>query len=82
MYIFFYNHKLILSHQLFLFCLLILLLSIVNGSPKAYLPIYHYLFTTYSTKFNKDISNSNNELYGKSDMRFMEAVYKVRLNLL
>ncbi|CAL1536844.1 unnamed protein product [Lymnaea stagnalis] len=51
--------------------------GLVNGSPKAYLGIYHYLFTQYSTNFNTDITNSNNELYGKSDMRFMEAVYKI-----
>ncbi|XP_059152992.1 centrosomal protein of 44 kDa-like [Physella acuta] len=51
--------------------------GLVSGSPKTYLSIYHYLFTSYSTKFNKDIANSNNELYGKSDMRFMEAVYKI-----
>ncbi|RUS72808.1 hypothetical protein EGW08_019432 [Elysia chlorotica] len=51
--------------------------QIVSGSPQAYLPIYNYLFTTYSAKFNADIVNSNNELYGKSDMRFMEAVYKI-----
>ncbi|XP_005097170.1 uncharacterized protein LOC101850644 [Aplysia californica] len=51
--------------------------GLVSGLPKTYLPFYHYLFTTYSTKLNKDISNSNNELYGKSDMRFMEAVYKI-----
>ncbi|KAH9492636.1 Centrosomal protein of 44 kDa [Bulinus truncatus] len=51
--------------------------GLVKGIPKAYLAIYHYLFTSYSTKLNKDIVNSNNELYGKSDMRFMEAVYKI-----
>ncbi|GFS13784.1 centrosomal protein of 44 kDa-like [Elysia marginata] len=51
--------------------------QIVSGSPKAYLPIYNFLFTSYNSKFNEDIVNSNNELYGKSDMRFMEAVYKI-----
>ncbi|XP_013092491.2 centrosomal protein of 44 kDa-like [Biomphalaria glabrata] len=51
--------------------------GLLKGSPKTYLAIYHYLFTSYSTKLNKDIVNSNNELYGKSDMRFMEAVYKI-----
>ncbi|GFN91555.1 centrosomal protein of 44 kda-like [Plakobranchus ocellatus] len=50
---------------------------VVSGSPKAYLPIYNYLFTSYNTRLNADIVNSNNELYGKSDMRFMEAVYKI-----
>ncbi|CAG5129372.1 unnamed protein product [Candidula unifasciata] len=50
--------------------------SLARGSPQAYLAIYHYLFTSYSTELNSDIASSNNELYGKSDMRFMEAVYK------
>ncbi|BFZ15023.1 hypothetical protein BsWGS_18062 [Bradybaena similaris] len=51
--------------------------GLVRGSPQTYLAIYHYLFTSYNTELNSDIANSNNELYGKSDMRFMEAVYKI-----
>ncbi|CAG2213874.1 CEP44 [Mytilus edulis] len=47
-----------------------------QGTPTAFLPIYHYLFTSYSHAIAEMISSSDTELYGKTDFRFIEAVYK------
>jgi centrosomal protein CEP44 len=48
-----------------------------QGTPTAFLPIYHYLFTNYSHAIAEMISSSDTELFGKTDFRFIEAVYKV-----
>jgi len=51
---------------------------LTEGSPKPYLPIYHYAFTSYSPALTEMILGKDIELYGKSDSRFIEAIYKVR----
>lgn len=48
-----------------------------QGTPTAFLPIYHYLFTSYSHAIAEMISSSDTELFGKTDFRFIEAVYKI-----
>ncbi|XP_063415603.1 uncharacterized protein LOC134697326 [Mytilus trossulus] len=48
-----------------------------QGTPTAFLPIYHYLFTSYSHAIAEMVSSSDTELYGKTDFRFIEAVYKL-----
>ena len=51
--------------------------SLAEGSATAYLPVYHYAFTSYSPALAEQILGKDIELYGKSDTRFMESVYKV-----
>ncbi|XP_060064377.1 uncharacterized protein LOC132544744 [Ylistrum balloti] len=51
------------------------------GKPTAFLPIYHYAFTSYSHALAQLISASDAELYGKTDFRFIEAVYKILRDL-
>lgn len=51
--------------------------SLAEGQPTAYLPIYHYAFTNYSQPIAQLIFDKGIELFGKSDARFMEAVYKI-----
>ncbi|KAL4223091.1 Centrosomal protein of 44 kDa [Mactra antiquata] len=51
--------------------------GLAEGLPTAYLPIYHYVFTVFSPSVTKIILDKGIELYGKSDARFMEAVYKI-----
>jgi centrosomal protein CEP44 len=51
--------------------------SISKGVVAAFLPIYHYIFLQYSHNFAEEISNNNIELSGKTDLRFVEAMYKV-----
>ncbi|ESP03767.1 hypothetical protein LOTGIDRAFT_110175 [Lottia gigantea] len=48
-----------------------------KGVPTAFLPIYHYAFTQYSSAVAAKIAEMDIELFGKSDLRFMEAVYKI-----
>ncbi|XP_060602091.1 uncharacterized protein LOC132755267 isoform X2 [Ruditapes philippinarum] len=50
---------------------------LAEGQPAAYLPIYHYAFTNYSQPLAQLILDKGIELFGKSDARFMEAVYKI-----
>lgn len=46
--------------------------------PQAYLPLYHYAFSTYSPVFADEIIHLlDDTLYSKSDLRFMESVYRV-----
>jgi hypothetical protein len=54
---------------------------LAEGQPAAYLPIYHYAFTNYSQPLAQLILDKGIELFGKSDARFMEAVYKVSIFL-
>ena len=51
--------------------------SLAEGSATVYLPVYHYTFTSYSPALAEQILGKDIELYGKSDARFMESVYKV-----
>jgi hypothetical protein len=47
------------------------------GKPIALLPILHYVFLQYSGKFVDFLREKRYELYAKSDLRFVEEIYKV-----
>ncbi|XP_052280931.1 uncharacterized protein LOC127878446 [Dreissena polymorpha] len=51
--------------------------GVSEGAPNAFLPVYHYAFTSFSPAVAELILGKDIELYGKSDARFMEAIYKV-----
>ncbi|KAL3878438.1 hypothetical protein ACJMK2_030788 [Sinanodonta woodiana] len=52
--------------------------GITQGSAPVYLLIYHYAFTTYSPALAQHLSSSCDiDLFGKTDVRFMESIYKV-----
>lgn len=51
--------------------------GVAQGIPKAFLPIVHYVFLDYSILLAQHFASKEYELYGKTDLRFMEAVYKV-----
>ncbi|KAL9961575.1 hypothetical protein ACROYT_G030537 [Oculina patagonica] len=51
--------------------------GVAQGIPKAFLPIVHYVFLDYSIALAQYFASKEYELYGKTDLRFMEAVYKV-----
>ncbi|KAL5012235.1 hypothetical protein ScPMuIL_010786 [Solemya velum] len=51
--------------------------GLTQGLPSAFLPLYHYAFTNYSHAIAEEISSMDAELFGKSDLRFIEAVYKI-----
>lgn len=48
-----------------------------KGQPSALLPLYHYVFLDYSRQVAQVISDLNVELSGKTDLRFVESMYKV-----
>ncbi|XP_078533203.1 centrosomal protein of 44 kDa isoform X1 [Lissotriton helveticus] len=51
--------------------------GLINGDPAASLPIISYAFTSYSSNIAEILVASDVELTAKSDLRFIEAVYKV-----
>ncbi|XP_018422024.1 PREDICTED: centrosomal protein of 44 kDa [Nanorana parkeri] len=51
--------------------------GLVKGDPSASLPIISYAFTAYSTHIAEILVSLDVELSAKSDMRFIDAVYKV-----
>lgn len=51
--------------------------GVAQGIPKALLPIVHHVFLDYSIVLAQYFASKEYELYGKTDLRFMEAVYKV-----
>lgn len=51
--------------------------SAKDGDPSAFLPLIHYTLLVYSHPFSVDLTERGYELYAKSDLRFMEGVYKV-----
>ena len=51
--------------------------GVAQGIPKAFLPIVHHVFLDYSISLAQFFASKEYELYGKTDLRFMEAVYKV-----
>ncbi|XP_040189443.1 centrosomal protein of 44 kDa [Rana temporaria] len=51
--------------------------SLVKGDPSATLPIISYTFTGYSTHIAEILVSLDVELSAKSDLRFIDAVYKV-----
>ena len=51
--------------------------GIAQGIPKAFLPVLHHVFLDYSISLAQYFAFKEYELYGKTDLRFLEAVYKV-----
>ncbi|KAG8453820.1 hypothetical protein GDO86_000444 [Hymenochirus boettgeri] len=51
--------------------------GLVKGDPSATLPIISYTFTCYSTYITEVLVSLDVELTTKSDLRFIDAVYKV-----
>ncbi|KAK7474520.1 hypothetical protein BaRGS_00034214 [Batillaria attramentaria] len=52
--------------------------GVTKGKPQAFLPLYSHAFNNYSPEFTAEVVQLLDEgLYGKSDLRFMEAVYRV-----
>ncbi|XP_041335904.1 centrosomal protein of 44 kDa isoform X3 [Pyrgilauda ruficollis] len=51
---------------------------LVKGDPAAFLPIISYCFTSFSTCIAELLVKCDVELTAKSDLRFIEAVYKVK----
>uniref|UniRef100_A0A674IFI6 Centrosomal protein of 44 kDa n=1 Tax=Terrapene triunguis TaxID=2587831 RepID=A0A674IFI6_9SAUR len=49
----------------------------VKGDPAAFLPIISYSFTSFSTYIAELLVESDVELTAKSDLRFIEAIYKL-----
>ncbi|XP_064508575.1 centrosomal protein of 44 kDa isoform X2 [Pseudopipra pipra] len=50
---------------------------LVKGDPAAFLPIINYCFTSFSTCIAELLVKCDVELTAKSDLRFIEAVYKL-----
>eukprot|EP00041_Stephanoeca_diplocostata_P018786 m.397040 g.397040 ORF g.397040 m.397040 type:complete len:721 (+) comp21120_c2_seq2:281-2443(+) len=48
-----------------------------QGSPEVFLPLIHYAFLAYSEDLARFLGRSGYELYGKSDLKFMEGIYRV-----
>ncbi|KFQ22788.1 PREDICTED: centrosomal protein of 44 kDa [Merops nubicus] len=51
--------------------------ELVKGDPAAFLPIISYSFTSFSTYIAELLVKCDVELTAKSDLRFIEAVYKL-----
>ena len=51
--------------------------GVAQGIPKAFLPIVHHVFLDYSILLAQYFASKEYDLYGKTDLRFMETVYKV-----
>ncbi|XP_061330904.1 centrosomal protein of 44 kDa isoform X6 [Pezoporus flaviventris] len=51
---------------------------LVKGDPAAFLPIISYSFTSFSTYIAELLVKCDVELTAKSDLRFIEAIYKVK----
>lgn len=49
-----------------------------QGLPEAFLPLIHYALLSYSRPVARLLSRSGHELFGKSDLRFIEGAYRVR----
>ncbi|KFO09465.1 Centrosomal protein of 44 kDa [Balearica regulorum gibbericeps] len=51
--------------------------ALVKGDPAAFLPIISYSFTSFSTYIAELLVKCDVELTAKSDLRFIEAIYKL-----
>lgn len=51
--------------------------SLVHGIPSSFLPIIHYTFLDYSHHLASYLAKKNYELYARTDLRFIETVYKI-----
>lgn len=47
------------------------------GLSAPYLPILHFVFTEYSRELSSYFSSKGHDLFGKSDFRFLEIIYKI-----
>ncbi|NXN97487.1 CEP44 protein, partial [Rhinopomastus cyanomelas] len=54
---------------------------LVKGDPAAFLPIISYAFTSFSTYVTELLVKCDVELTAKSDLRFIEAIYKLLRDL-
>jgi centrosomal protein CEP44 len=50
--------------------------GLAQGTPRSFLPILHYIFLNYSVDLT-EFFVKDYELYGKTDLRFVEIVYKM-----
>ena len=50
------------------------------GLTEPLLPILHYLFADYSCELTSFIAYKGYEMFGKSDLRFIEVIYKILIN--
>uniref|UniRef100_A0A061RRN5 Centrosomal protein of 44 kDa n=1 Tax=Tetraselmis sp. GSL018 TaxID=582737 RepID=A0A061RRN5_9CHLO len=48
-----------------------------QGDPAAFLPILHYSLISFSKPLAREIVENNYELNGKTDLRFLESVWKL-----
>eukprot|EP00930_Biecheleria_cincta_P082508 TRINITY_DN7222_c0_g1_i1.p1 TRINITY_DN7222_c0_g1~~TRINITY_DN7222_c0_g1_i1.p1 ORF type:complete len:541 (-),score=90.95 TRINITY_DN7222_c0_g1_i1:163-1746(-) len=53
-----------------------------SGQPTTFLPILHYVMLEFSAAFASFLSDSGYELRSKSDLRFVEALFKLLRDLL
>lgn len=51
--------------------------SVAQGIPKAFLPVLHHVFLDYSISLAQHFASKEYDLYGKTDLRFLETVYKI-----
>ena len=50
------------------------------GLTEPLLPVLHYLFADYSCELTSYIAFKGYEMFGKSDLRFVEVIYKILIN--
>ncbi|KPP63250.1 centrosomal protein of 44 kDa-like, partial [Scleropages formosus] len=55
--------------------------GLARGDPSSFLPVLSYAFVSYSPHFAEHLVACGVELAGKSDLRFIESVYKVLRDL-
>ncbi|XP_072181383.1 uncharacterized protein [Diadema setosum] len=55
--------------------------SLARGSPADFLPILHYVMCDFSRPLSELILDSNIDMVGKSDRKFLEATYKALRDL-
>jgi len=51
--------------------------NMVIGITNAFLPILHYLVVDYSCELSLYLSSNQYDFFGKTDLRFIEVLYKV-----
>ena len=51
--------------------------GLAHGNPAAFLPILHYVFLDFSSALAQYFAEKDYELYGKTDLRFVEVVYRI-----
>ena len=51
--------------------------AIIHGITSAFLPMMHHIFLDYSPNIASYLTAKNYELYAKTDLRFVETVYKI-----